>query len=381
MIMEIIINGVDFWNLSPMRYWSHPKSYDESKKKAEAKSYTLSGNYIGSRKMDGFWQMIIKDTHGHFYCRGRSENTGGGYTNKIDWIPQIANELSNLPCGTVLLGEIYFPNNEGSRKVTSTFNCLKEKCLEKQKKEPLHYYVFDVLAYNGKSLIDTPIETRIRKYLEYELLDVLRGDYLEIADYKEGLELWQLYKKIIAAGGEGIVITQKTCKYLCGKKQARTTLKLKKELEDTIDAFIDGEYRIADKEYVGDKPETWGYWYNLKTHEKTTENKYYEYTSGAGVWIPVKKTFYMGWASAISFSVMKDGKPYRIGFISGIPDSMKQEIVKENNSLIGKVYELSAMEKESIDGHWSLRHGRIVGERTDKTPEQCDFSQIASETT
>ena len=273
--MNIIIDNVDFWDgFEAMKYWSHPKTYDIKRKKEEAKSYVLSGNFIGSRKMDGFWQMIIKDTHGNYFARGRSANVDGGYVNKIDWIPQIKKELSSLPCGTVLLGEIYFPNNEGSRKVTSTFNCLKEKCLDKQKKEPLHYYIFDVLAYNGKSLINTPIETRINKYLEYELLDVLRGDYLEIADYKEGQELWNLYKEIIAAGGEGIVITNKTCKYLCGKRQARTTLKLKKELEDTIDAFIDGSYRIADKEYQGDKPETWNYWYNLKTGEKTTENKY-----------------------------------------------------------------------------------------------------------
>lgn len=379
--MEIIIDKVDFWNLKPMRYWSHPKSYDEKKKKLEAKSYATNGQYIGSRKMDGFWQMIIKDTHGHFYCRGRSENTDGGYTNKIDWIPQIKEELSHIPCGTVLLGEIYFPNNEGSKKVTSTFNCLKEKCLEKQKKEPLHFYIFDVIAYNNKSLIDIAFNERINHYLYYELLDVLRGDYLEIADYKEGMELWQLYKEVLAAGGEGIVITQKTCKYLCGKRQARTTLKLKKELEDTIDAFIDGEYRLADKEYVGDKPETWEYWYNLKTHEKTTVNKYYEYTSGAGTWIPVKKNFYMGWASSISFSVMKDGKPYRIGFISGIPDSMKEEIVKENNNLIGKVYELSAMQIDFTDGHYTLRHGKILNERPDKKPDDCDFSQITIQST
>lgn len=86
----------------------------------------------------------------------------------------------------------------------------------------------------------------------------------------------------------------------------------------------------------------------------------------------------MGWASAISFSVMKDGKPYRIGYISGIPDSMKEEIVRANNSLIGKVYSLSAMEIEHIDDHYSLRHGKIIEERTDKKPADCDFSQIAN---
>lgn len=374
--MEIIIDNVNFWELEAMKYWSHPKTYDIKKKKEEAKTMTLSGNFIGSLKRDGFWQMIIKDNKGHLHARSRTPNVNGEYIDKIDWIPHIKNELSLIPPGTVLLGEIYFPNNEGSRKVTSVFNCLKEKCIERQKSAPLHYYVFDVLAYNGKSLINTPIENRIDRYLNYELLDVLRNDHTEIADYKSGQELWNLYKEIIANGGEGIVITRRDCQYLCGKRQARSTLKLKKELEDTIDAFVDGNYRVADKEYKGDKPETWGFWYNQKTGEKTTDNMYNEYINGSGVWIPVKKTFYMGWASAISFSVMKEGKPYHIGYISGITDEVKAGIVENPESWIGKVAEISAMEIEHIDGQYSLRHGRILNWRDDKKPEDCDFDQI-----
>ena len=375
--MEVIIDNFDFWGMEAMKYWSHPKSYDAKKKKEESKAMATSGNYIGSRKMDGTWNMLIRDMEGNFHLRGRNESVNGGYQDKAEWVPHICEELNAIPNGTVLLGEMYFPNDEGSRKITTILGCLKEKALERQKKTPLHYYVFDVLAYNGKSLIDIKFEDRIRRYLEYELLDVLKGEHIETAKYVEGNELWDLFGEVIAAGGEGIVITRKTCKYLCGKRTARETLKMKKELEDTIDAFIDGDYRMADKEYKGNSPETWSYWINLKTGEKVSKNKFSEYICGEP-WIPVKETFFRNWASAISFSVMKDGKPYKIGYISGIPNSMKEEITKENNDLVGKVYSLSAMEIQHINGNYTLRHGKILNARPDKRPEDCEFSQIAN---
>ena len=34
---KIIIDGFDFWNMTAMKYWSHPKSYDIKKKKEESK--------------------------------------------------------------------------------------------------------------------------------------------------------------------------------------------------------------------------------------------------------------------------------------------------------------------------------------------------------
>lgn len=374
--MNIIIDNFDFWNMEAMKYWSHPKSYDTKKKKEESKTMATSGNYIGSRKMDGTWNMLIRDMEGNFHLRGRNESVNGGFQDKAEWIPQICEELNGLPNGTVLLGEIYLPNDEGSRKITSILNCLKDKCLERQKKTPLHYYVFDVIAYSGKSLINEPFESRINHYMNYELLDVLKDlEHVEVAQYVEGEELWDLFGKVIAAGGEGIVITRKTCKYLCGKRTARETLKLKKELEDTIDAFIDGDYRVADKQYNGDTPETWPFWFNIKTGEKVGKCKFSEYICGEP-WTPVKKTFFYGWASAISFSVMKDGQPYKIGYISGISDSMKEEITKENNELVGKVYSLSAMEIQHINGNYTLRHGKIINARPDKRPQDCDFSQI-----
>ena len=377
-VPKILIDGYSFDSMEAQKYWTFPKSYSPERRREEAKVLATSGQYMGSRKYDGAWNMIIKDLNGFFHMRSRTESVNGGYEDKAEWIPWIIEELSPMPNGTVLIGEICFPNNEGSRKITSVLNCLKDKCIERQKKNGiLNFYVFDVLAYNGKSLINVPFETRIRTYLEYELYDIIKdNDYVFMADYKEGQELWDLYGEVIASGGEGIVITDKSSSYLPGKRKARQTLKMKKELQDTIDAFIDGKYKAPTKSYNGKEIETWEYWVNEKTGEKYNKNMYAEYVDGKPI-IPVTKAFFNGWAAAISFSVMKEGKPVHIGWISGITDIMKSDIVNNPQKLIGKVYELNCMEIECINNVYSLRHAKIINERKDKKPQDCGWEQIA----
>ena len=74
--------------------------------------------------------------------------------------------------------------------------------------------------------------------------------------------------------------------------------------------------------------------------------------------------------------VMKDGKPFRIGWISGITDEMKAGIVKEPEKYQNKVFEITAMEIEHTKSGYSLRHAKIVQERKDKSYEDCSFEQI-----
>ena len=222
--MEIIIDSFDFWNMTPQKYYAFTAAF-KGDKKAKAKELVMSNRYFGARKMDGAWNMIIKDMDGNFHMRSRTESVNGGYQDKAEWIPHICDQLKTIPNGTALIGEIYFPDNEGSRKITSVLNCLKDKCLERQKKNGyLHFYIFDVVAWNGKSLIDTRFDERI-KYINLDIFKNLAN--VEGAQYVMGEDLWNMYGEIIAAGGEGIVITREDCKYMCGKRTAWMTLKMK----------------------------------------------------------------------------------------------------------------------------------------------------------
>lgn len=369
---DIIIDGFNFTTMTPQKYYAFTSSF-KGDKKTKAKELCLSERYYGSRKMDGSWAMIIKDKDGNFHMRSRTESVNGGYQDKAEWIPHICEQLAAIPNGTALVGEIYFPDNEGSRKITSVLNCLKDKCLERQKKNGyLHFYIFDIIAWNGKSMIDMEFKDRI-KYLNLELFKDLAN--VETANYVMGEDLWNLYSEIIAAGGEGIVITREDCHYLCGKRTAWMTLKMKKELEDTIDAFIDGDYKTATRLYTGKEIETWTFWENTKTGEKFNTCKFDDFSNGVPV-EPVTKPYFYGWASAVSFSVMNNNKSVRIGWISGITDELKKEIVTNPEKWIGRVAELTCMEVEFVNEKYSLRHGKIKSWRPDKNSTDCEFSQL-----
>lgn len=373
------IDNIDFVNLPAEKYWSFSKTY-KGNKKEEIKYMITSGNYIGSIKKDGHYARFIKDEDGNMILQGRTQSVSGEYLNKIDWVPQCHSFFESLPNGTCLLGELYFPNQKGSRKVTTILGCLKDKALARQEQgEKLCYYVFDVWAYNGKSLLNTSIETRINTYLDYEILDLFKVEnYIIKAEYYNGEELWEKLGDALSNGEEGIVITRKDSHAEPGKRTARKTLKIKQEINDTIDAFIDGNYKPATRDYKGKTPlDQYSYWENIRTGEISGKCKFLEYTNGEP-WEPVSRLYALGYAGSISFSVMKDGNPVHIGYISGITDEMRKGIVENPEKYIHKVFELSAMEIEHIGESYSLRHGKIEKERLDKNYLDCDFSQIAT---
>ena len=373
------IDNIDFVNLPAEKYWSFSKTY-KGNKKEEIKYMITSGNFIGSVKKDGHYARFIKDEDGNMILQGRTQSVSGEYLNKIDWVPQCHSFFESLPNGTCLLGELYFPNQKGSRKVTTILGCLKDKALARQEQgEKLCYYVFDVWAYNGKNLLKTTAEARMNTYLDYELLDLFDNEeYIEKAEYYSGNELWEKLGDALSSGEEGMVITRKDSFIEPGKRTARKTLKIKQEINDTIDAFIDGDYKPATRDYKGKTPlDQYSYWENIRTGEISGKCKFLEYTNGEP-WEPVSRLYALGYAGSISFSVMKDGKPIRIGYISGITDEMRKGIVENPEKYIHKVFELSAMEIEHIGESYSLRHGKIEKERLDKNYLDCDFSQIAT---
>ena len=186
--MSFIIDSIDFNELPAEKYWSFPKSYKGDPKEA-TKNMIFSGDYIGARKMDGAYYRFIKDMDGNMRLQGRSKSVSGEYLDKLAWVPQLHDFFNELPNGTCLLGEIYFPNNEGSSNVTTIMGCLEQKARDRQEKgDKLHYYIFDVWAFDGKSLLKTKIEDRIEVITK--MWRAYPYQYVEYAQYFEGEELW-----------------------------------------------------------------------------------------------------------------------------------------------------------------------------------------------
>ena len=375
--MSMLIDGIDFQNLESEKYWSFPKSF-KGDPKEETRNMIFSGNYLGARKMDGAYYRFIKDMDGNMRLQGRSKSVSGEYLDKLDHVPHLLPYFESLPNGTCLLGEIYFPDNEGSSNVTTIMGCLAPKAVERQTKGPkLHYYIFDVWAYAGRSRMNTKMEERV------VLLDDMYNDwaddasnerhsavgYIDFASYWSGEELWEVLQKTLAAGGEGIVMTKRDTIPSPGKRTARKTLKVKKELSENIDCFFTGRGTAPTRLYAGKEIETWKYWQNMRTGQKIEGLFYEDYKNGVAL-EPLTKPAFYGWAGSLEIGVLKDGQVYPIGFLSGLADEIKADPGAQRMKCI----EVTAMEILPDTG--ALRHGKLERFRPDLSPEDCTYEKL-----
>lgn len=366
------IDNIDFHELPAEKFWSFPKSYKKDIKE-ETRNMIFSGDYIGSRKMDGAYYRFIKDMDGNMVLQGRSRGVSGNFLDKYDWVPQLHPFFESLPNGTCLLGEIYFPENEGSSNVTKIMGCLMQKARERQEKgDKLHYYIFDVWAFNGESFLEKKIEDRINTLIDIEAEYV--SEYVEVAAYFEGNELWEQLQLILENGGEGVVITKKGTIPEPGKRKARKSLKIKKEISNTIDCFFTGKGTEPTKEYTGKELETWPYYINTITDERLEVKEHYrEYMTGSPI-IPVTKPYYYGWAGSLEIGVVKGDKVIPIGLLSGLSDDLKSRPTAQK----GKTIEVSCMELQYHDDgrQPGLRHAKFVQFRPDKNWKECKWEDI-----
>lgn len=365
--MKGIIDGIDFFNMEAMKYYSVPNTWSEEKKKDNAINKIFSGDWWGARKVDGCFAMCGKNLDGEIFLRPRAKNVKGEYVNKVDWVPQFHSFLNELDPGTVLLGEVYLPRDEQAKTTTSILNCLLPKSLARQQKEEdkLHLYVFDVLAENGRSYLNMKALDRFDLLNSFSRAFV--SPYIEWATYKNGKELWDMLQDLLADGYEGVVITNAAAHYQPGKRSNSVSLKIKKELQDTIDCVVIGA-NPPTKLYTGKEIRTWTFWLNELTNEKVSGELYEDYANGEPI-IPVTKNWFYGWAGSLRLGAYKDGKLIEIGSLSGVTDE-----VKENwKDYIGKVAEVTAMEIMDTGG---LRHPKLNRFRDDINAEECTYERI-----
>lgn len=369
--MDTKINGIDFHDLAPQRYYAPPNSWTIEKRKNLVTQRIFSGEWYGALKRDGAFYRFVKYNDGTMELLGRSKSKKtGDYLDKIDYVPHLHKFFEELPNGTCLLGELYLESDEQAKSTSSIMNCLCARAIKRQEKEKLHYYIFDILAENGKSLLNTPAIER------FDLLNSYwraygEPEYVEWAEYFSGKVLWDKLQEYLANGNEGIVIVNGASTYKPGKRSTKDTLKIKKELQDTIDTIIIGA-NPATQDYTGKEIETWSYWMDERTGKKVNDSFYQEYYDGAP-YRPITKNYYYGWAGSLKLGVYKDGKVVHIGNLSGITEE-----VKENwKDYIGLIAEVSAMEIMTNDnGGYGLRHPKLVRIREDISPKDCTYEKV-----
>lgn len=379
------IDGYNFKEMEPMRYFAPPSSWSDEKKRENARMKIYSGEWFGSEKFDGYFAKLVKDEDGNVGLYSRSRNVKGEFPEKSEWVPHLKPFFDALPNGTCLLGELYLPSAPGSRNITSLMGCLVGKAIARQQKgEKLHFYVFDCLAWDGRSKMSHKAISRFETVDKMGTIPTFDCQYVSFAKYVHGADLNMLLQEILARGDEGVVITKGDGLYEPGKRPSKTTLKIKKELKQTIDCFFTGTGSAPTKEYTGKEIETWKFWMNQLTGVKMNAEMYKEYKAGCPI-IPITKGYFYGWAGSLEIAVLRhkvgskckirgieyiDTEVYPIGWLSGLPDEMKAS--PEKYAFLPM--EVTAMEYDSINH--SLRHGKMVGWRKDLTLNDCTFDKL-----
>lgn len=365
------IDGYNFAELNVQRYWQPPSTWDKEKVKNETRNRIFSGEWLGSRKVDGSLYVFLKDEDGNVTLRGRSKSVSGAYLDKWDHLPHLHDWAAHIPSGTCFLGEVYWPGHEGSNNTTSIMNCLTEKAIKRQEKEEnkMHYYVFDVMAYNGENWINKPASERFNFLLDETMII---SHFVEYACYKSGEELWNLLQSLLSDGYEGIVITRAGAPYQPGKRPSKDTMKIKQELKQTIDCFFTSRAAVPTREYNGKDPANWPYWVNYLTDERLpVGSHYYEAFQENQPYTAVTKPYYYKWAGSLEIGLMDKNKEIvSLGYISGLSDEIKANY----KDYKGKVIEVGAM-MLTPDGD-RLRHGKMIGWRPDKDWTECSIDQL-----
>lgn len=324
------------------------------------------GTWFAQLKKDGALYMYVKGLGGENYLFGRTvSKVTGLLTEKSANVPHIISVLSQVPNGTILLGEIYYPGKT-SKDVTSIMGCLADKAIDRQNGAygPIHYYVYDCLGYNGTSLLKYDNWTRyVITQKVFEKHNLARPELELAAAMTENI--YASIGEALAAGEEGMVVKKKKALYEPGK---RPMTMLKAKQVDFIDVVITG-FNDPVKEYTGKEIETWQYW---NKGGNFVTGFYYDDPEA----IPVTKHYYYGWKNAIKIGAFdEEGMLHTIGTIaSGLTDFMRADMTANPELYLYKTCSVQCMMKDNNEQ--TLRHGFFIQMRPDKNPEDCKLKDI-----
>ena len=80
--MKGYINGINWFEAEPMKYWSFTAGTSDEVKKTTVRNAIFSGDYLGSLKVDGFYERLLKDEDGNCFIIARSRNVKGEVVDK-----------------------------------------------------------------------------------------------------------------------------------------------------------------------------------------------------------------------------------------------------------------------------------------------------------
>jgi len=171
-------------------------------------------SWLAGEKFDGYRELW-------YINADRNELISSGGNSHIAGLPQFQQGIPEL-AGTVLDCEGMAP----TRRIEDNAACFKSRdAVEWQRQHGwATLVVFDILVKNGELVVDYPFEYR-RKLLE-EVFAKIQSPYAKLEVLVAENKL-QYFYKVVADGGEGVVLKHRQGHYAMGKR-SDAWLKLKR---------------------------------------------------------------------------------------------------------------------------------------------------------
>ena len=276
-----------------------------------------SSNYIAQIKLDGMRAVVHITQDGlRIFSRSAGVADPSKPLEKTSSLPHLAALKFPELVGTVLDCEILIPGKD-SAELAGTVH-RKELNQDNTK---VKLFVFDILLINGKKITDRPLRHRLSELLT--ISHTINSNDIIILPYATTpIQKRKLYDKVIANGGEGIMLKRLDAPYLEGERPANTWYKAKKSA--TYDCVVMG------------------------------------FSKGKGK--------YNEQIGAVKFGQYVEGKLIELGQASGMNDRIRQDMSYNPGKYLGQVVVIKGMERLKSG---AIRHPQFVEIRNNKHPLQC----------
>lgn len=191
--------------------------------------YIMEMKYNGERR-------VVQFIDGIAYFTGRRRSVSGELLEKGANLYHLRSSPHELD-GAIIDGEIYIPGGVSS-DMSSIMSCSKpeearDKIVSRSYAQTPRYAMFDIIALPKRQYI-TRKSLRERSNEASKILPILEK-WSKFVHRAEQLTLGQgMYDKVIADGGEGVVIKDLEARYVYGS--CGSQIKLKPEKEGTVTA-------------------------------------------------------------------------------------------------------------------------------------------------
>ncbi|RLG12730.1 DNA ligase [Candidatus Pacearchaeota archaeon] len=188
-------------------------------------------------KYDGFRMLIHKKDNKITLFTRRLENVTNQFPEVVDYIKKYVKGKSFILDSEAV-------GYDSKTKEYQTFQHISQRIRRKyhieklQKELPVEVNIFDILYYNGKSMIDTPFKKRtelVRKIIKKHAYKIIPSKQIITSDEKKAEKF---YKQALKDNQEGVMMKNLNSIYQPGKRVGHM-LKIKPE-ENELDLVITG---------------------------------------------------------------------------------------------------------------------------------------------